>query len=115
MNLIQLSETFKAARLLRRLTQDEVAAATDIGRVTISKFERGALTEIGVVKLLALFRAVGLELEARPAGHRRTLDDLKSAAYPTSSESPGVATVVAEPAADLRNRRVRHSKRAPRP
>lgn len=76
MTLFDLAEDFRQARLRARLTQQDVAEATGTHVITISKFERGAVTEIGAVKLLALLRAVGLELVARPAGHARTLDDI---------------------------------------
>jgi transcriptional regulator with XRE-family HTH domain len=76
MTIIDLAETFRQARIERRLTQREVATEAGLGSITVSRFERGALTEIGLVKLLAMFRVVGLELFARPVGHRRTLDDI---------------------------------------
>ena len=76
MNLIDIAEAFKAARLRARLTQLEVARATGVSLPTISKLERGALAEIGAVKLLALLRTVGLELLPRPIGQKRTLDDI---------------------------------------
>jgi HTH-type transcriptional regulator / antitoxin HipB len=76
MNLIDLASAFKAARLQARLTQREVAQATGVSLPTISKLERGALTEIGAVKLLALLRKVGVELAPRPSRQQRTLDDI---------------------------------------
>ena len=76
MNLIDLAGEFKRARINARLTQQEVANASGINPFTISKFERGASTEIGAVKLISLFRVVGLELQARPVGQTRTLDDI---------------------------------------
>jgi transcriptional regulator with XRE-family HTH domain len=76
MNLIDLADAFKAARLRARLTQLEVARATGVSLPTISKLERGALAEIGAVKLLALLREVGLELAPRPIGQQRTLNDI---------------------------------------
>ena len=76
MSLIDLADQFKRARIEARLTQQDVAHATGINPFTVSKFERGALTEIGAVKLISLFRAVGLELRARPVGQARTLDDI---------------------------------------
>lgn len=74
--LTDLAEQFKQARLRARLTQQDVARATGTSFVTISNFERGAVTEIGTVKLLALLRAVGLDLYVRPIGQARTLDDI---------------------------------------
>lgn len=77
MTLADLIDEFKKARLTSRLTQRDVADATGVSTLTISNFERGALTEIGTVKLLALLQTVGLELQIRPAGHQRTLDDIR--------------------------------------
>jgi len=75
-NLSDLSEQFKRARITSRLTQREAAAAAGVSPLLVSQFERGALTELGAVKLLSLLRAVGLELQVRPAGHQRTLNDI---------------------------------------
>ena len=76
MNLIELSEIFKSARLAAELTQQEVAKLAGVGTILVSRFERAALAEMGAVKLLALLRAVGLELHTRPAGQQRTLNDI---------------------------------------
>lgn len=99
MNLIELSEIFKAARLTARLTQQEVARAAGVSTILVSKFERAALTEIGAVKLLALLREVGLELYARRAGQQRTLNDIARELDTAESATP-----------DLPRRRVRHAR-----
>jgi len=78
MNLAELGETFRQARIEANLTQEEVAQRSGVQRARISLFETGALPELGAVKVLSLFNAVGLEMFARPAGHRRTLDDVLS-------------------------------------
>lgn len=77
MNLFELGQSLKAARIHQQLTQSELAERTGVSLSSISGLERGILTEIGVVKLLQLFAAVGLELHTRPAGQRRTLDDAR--------------------------------------
>lgn len=76
MNLAELGEAFRRARMAANLTQQQVADITGVTRGRISTFETGALPEIGAVKMLSLFDAVGLELIARRPGHRRTLDDV---------------------------------------
>jgi transcriptional regulator with XRE-family HTH domain len=103
MNLAELGESFRRARIAGNLTQEQVAALSGVARPRVSQFESGSLSELGAVKLLSLFDAVGLELYARPAGHQRTLDD--AAAEP--------ALPVAQPVADTDRRRVR-SGAAPR-
>ena len=76
MNLAELGEAFKRARIEANLTQEEVAQRSGVQRARISLFETGALAELGAVKMLSLFNAVGLETFVRRAGHRRTLDDV---------------------------------------
>jgi transcriptional regulator with XRE-family HTH domain len=75
-NLIDLAEQFKRARIASRHTQREAAAAAGVSPLLVSQFERGALNELGAVKLLSLLRTVGLELQIRPAGQQRTLNDI---------------------------------------
>jgi transcriptional regulator with XRE-family HTH domain len=75
-NLNDLAEQFKSARITSRLTQREAAAAAGVSALLVSQFERGALTELGAVKLISLLRTVGLELQVRPGDHQRTLNDI---------------------------------------
>ncbi|MFZ4536113.1 helix-turn-helix domain-containing protein [Propionivibrio sp.] len=77
MDIIELGQTFRAARIERRLTQQDVAKQAGVSVPTVSRFERGDLLEMGVVKLLTLFNLVGLELYPRILGHSRTLDDIQ--------------------------------------
>jgi transcriptional regulator with XRE-family HTH domain len=100
MTLIDLGGTFKSARLRRRLTQEDAARAAGVSPLLVSQFERGALRELGTVKLLALFQVVGLELVARPAGQERTLDDI--------ARELDVAETTADPA--MLPKRVRRSR-----
>ena len=78
MNLAELGEVFKRARINANLTQEEVAQRSGVQLARVSLFETGALAELGAVKMMNLFNAVGLETFVRPAGHRRTLDDVLS-------------------------------------
>lgn len=76
MSFFDLGETFRLARIASNKTQQQVAEQSGITRARISRFETGQLPELGAVKMLSLFEAVGLELFARPIGHGRTLDDV---------------------------------------
>jgi transcriptional regulator with XRE-family HTH domain len=76
MDLFALGEAFRAARIAADKTQQDVAVLTGTTKQRISRFETGQLTELGIVKLLSLFDAVGIELFVRPIGHGRTLDDV---------------------------------------
>lgn len=77
MNLAELGEMFHRARVAANLTQQQVADLSGVPRGRISRFETGMLPELGTVKMISLFDAVGLEILARPRGHRRTLDDVR--------------------------------------
>lgn len=76
MNLAELGGAFRQARIDANLTQHDVAELSGVPRQRISAFETGTLPELGAVKMLSLFDAVGLELLARKSGHARTLDDV---------------------------------------
>lgn len=76
MNLAELGEVFRQARIEADLTQQQVADLSGVPRVRISRFETGMLPELGAVKMISLFDAVGLDILARSRGHRRTLDDV---------------------------------------
>ena len=89
MSLFELGEAFRHARIATNRTQQEIEALSGVSRARISRFETGRLPELGAAKLLSLFEAVGLELLARPIGHRRTLDDvLLEQQSPTESDVP---------------------------
>ena len=77
MDILELGQAFRTARIEHRLTQQEVAKQAGVSVPTVSRFERGDLLEMGVVKLLTLFNLVGLELYPRPLGQSRTLDDIQ--------------------------------------
>ncbi len=100
-SLSDLAEQFKRARLASRLTQREAATAAGVSTLLVSQLERGALTELGAVKLLSLLRAVGIELHTRPAGHQRTLNDVAAELdAPTPLDRPQRAS-----------QRVRHARK----
>jgi len=80
MNLAELGGAFRHARMDANMTQQQVAEMSGVARGRISLFETGMLPEIGAVKMLSLFDAVGLELIARRPGHQRTLDDVRTEA-----------------------------------
>ena len=100
-NLNDLAEQFKKARIASRLTQREAAAAAGVSALLVSQFERGALTELGAVKLISLLRTVGLELQVRPAGHQRTLNDIEVELDAVSEPDPPLHT----------SQRVRHAQK----
>ena len=77
MDIIELGQAFREARIAQRLTQQQAAQYAGVSVATISRLERGDLLEIGVNKLIGLFHLVGQDLAPRPKGHTRTLDDIQ--------------------------------------
>lgn len=113
MNLFELGQALKHARLDKRLTQRELAHLTGVSLSSISCLERGSLTEIGAVKLIVLFSELGLELHTSVQGSRRTLVD---ACQETLLEHPeSINSLVDLPVESKRENlvraRVRHTKR----
>jgi len=92
MDIVELGQVFRAARIARRLTQQDAARHAGVSVATISRLERGDLLELGVVKLISLFGLVGLVLTTRPKGHTRTLDDIQR----ENSAAKSVQTFVAK-------------------
>lgn len=76
MLLSELGATLRKARKERRLTLKQVAEQAGVHFTTLSSLERGAISELGVRKLLRVVETLGLELVMRPAGQRFTLDDV---------------------------------------
>ena len=91
MDIVELGQAFRAARIARRLTQQDAARHAGVSVATISRLERGDLLELGVVKLISLFGLVGLDLTTRPKGHTRTLDDIQreNSVAKSLSKAPG--------------------------
>ncbi len=70
-----LRDAFHARRLERGVTQEAAARAARLTRKTVSDFENGK-GSISAANLSRLLAAVGLELVAREASRRPTLDEL---------------------------------------
>ena len=59
------------------LRQGDVAACAGITQESLSRFERGRLTEFGSRKLLAVLAALGMEVEFAEVGAAGSLDELR--------------------------------------
>jgi transcriptional regulator with XRE-family HTH domain len=110
MDIIELGQAFRAARIARRLTQQDAARHAGVSVATISRLERGDLLELGVVKLISLFGLVGLDLTTRPKGHTRTLDDIQRENSLAKSSAGENMKVTAAGAVLQTHQRVRRTK-----
>lgn len=75
--MVELGQVIRRTRKEKRLTQAALAASVGIGRMTLSQIEHGAITEIGIRKVIRLLEYLGLELAVRPAGAPPTLEELQ--------------------------------------
>jgi transcriptional regulator with XRE-family HTH domain len=77
MTLAELGAEVARVRREIRLSQTDLARAAGVSRQSVSLLERGAITDLGVQKVMRVLDALDLELVVRPAGHPVTLDDLR--------------------------------------
>jgi transcriptional regulator with XRE-family HTH domain len=77
MTLAELGAEVARVRKERRLSQTDLALAAAVSRQSISLLERGAVSDLGVQKVMRVLDALDLELVVRPVGHPVTLDDLR--------------------------------------
>ena len=73
--MTSIAEALRQRRVAKGLTQDQAASAAGVSRRTLSDFEAGG-DRISLANLNRLLRALGLELAAREASGRPTLDEL---------------------------------------
>jgi transcriptional regulator with XRE-family HTH domain len=77
MDFVEVGRSIREARKASRRSQAELARSLGMSRATISAIENGTIAEIGVRKLDALCRAVGLDLFVGPRRARPTLRQLR--------------------------------------
>jgi predicted XRE-type DNA-binding protein len=75
--LTELGQAVADHRKLLKLQQGHVAAQAGITQESLSRFERGQLSEFGTRKLLAVLAVLGLELSFAKIGTAGTLDELR--------------------------------------
>ncbi len=75
--LFLLGNAIREARRRQKLTQSALAKASGIGRSTLSQIENGAVTDIGIRKIIRVLDYIGLELTTRPQGAPPTLEELR--------------------------------------
>ena len=62
-----IGATVRQARLANKLTQEDLAVQADVSRGTINQLEAGVYPDLGVKKLLAILKVLGLDLTIRKA------------------------------------------------
>ena len=74
--LAEVGQALQQARLQKRLSQEELAQRASVSRVTLSRMETAAKTDMSLAALLRLARALGYELRLVEQGRQRTLTDV---------------------------------------
>ena len=75
-NLAEVGHALRQARLQKRLTQEELAERAGVSRVTLSRMETAAKTDMSLAALVRLAGALGCELRLVERGRQRTLLDV---------------------------------------
>jgi transcriptional regulator with XRE-family HTH domain len=73
----ELGKAVASSRKALRLKQKDVAVQAGITPESLSRLERGQITEFGSRKLLALLAVLGLEITFTKVGMSGTLDELR--------------------------------------
>ena len=76
MEIKEIGTEVAKARRERGLSQDKLAKASGVSRITISKLERGDISELGIRKLGRVLAVLSLEITLRHASALPTLDDM---------------------------------------
>ncbi len=77
MDLAEIGETVRKARVHAGMTQQELADAAGLSRVRVSQLETGTLSGMRFGSVLEILNAVGLDLKVRDHNMGRpTLDEL---------------------------------------
>lgn len=75
--LQEIGEAVAERRKELNLRQQSVARQAGITPESLSRFERGRLSELGARKLLSVLAVLGMELDLVRAKQAGTLDDLR--------------------------------------
>lgn len=69
MRLLEIGNLIHTRRARAGLSQQQLAKLAGLSRLTINQLERGKLKDLGVAKLMALARVLGIDIsaQARPA------------------------------------------------
>ena len=85
MRLYELGYFVKKARRARGVTQEQLAAAAGLSRITINQLENGVFPDLGVNKAQAILGELGLELRVEPAARSRRPDFIRMACMSAST------------------------------
>ncbi|AEI14520.1 helix-turn-helix domain protein [Flexistipes sinusarabici DSM 4947] len=77
MKFWEIGEKIRQSRKSKKITQQQLADEAEISRVTLSKLERGYITEVSVAALIKILNALSQEIDIIPEDKLPTLDDLK--------------------------------------
>lgn len=75
-DLGSVAETLRKLRHEAKLSQAELARRAQVARVTLARMEAASTGDMSVSTLTRLLTALGYELNVRPVGHQRTLEDI---------------------------------------
>lgn len=93
LDLVEIGEQVKAARLDKKMSQRDVAEKARVSRTVYQQLENGRAADMGFMNVQRICSVVGLDLslkKVRP-GQRPTLQDLqREAEEELNDDAPGV-------------------------
>jgi transcriptional regulator with XRE-family HTH domain len=87
MVLHELGRAVRKARIARRLTQAQLAAAAGLSRNTLNRLENGLFPDLGVKKAQAILETLGMELTIKPVKAKSGKSDFVGMASSSASVS----------------------------
>ena len=77
MDMQEIGAAIKEARNSRKMTQEDLAKAVGLSRYTIIQLESGAISDIGIRKVMSVLCALALELRVQEMQTQSpTLDEM---------------------------------------
>ena len=84
MSLESIGASIRRARLVKGLTQAQLADLTGLSRTTINQVERGRVADLGIRKIVAVADRVGLVVGVSPAARPMSPDPFRIACVSSS-------------------------------
>ncbi len=81
MKFWEVGRVIKERRKEKGFTQEELASAACLSRITISKLESGKIADVSIAAFIRILGGLGLEIEITEPKALPTLDDCAGGTY----------------------------------
>ena len=87
LRLPELGHAIRNARIARQITQESLARAAGLSRLTLNQLENGVFPDLGIKKVGMILNTLGLELQVKPIATIQKGTDFLSMASSSASVS----------------------------